>query len=145
MDVATRTGVVLAQADLLPGHADHAVGGHLAAHPIRTGALIAEALRWWRRRYHGRLLAEARDRGRHLQGLMRAVAVVEPHPLVESLLCDPQIGERFAAAEEFGAKTTVKPFDLAGRGRTARLGQDVVDAVRARGRSRRTEPRPEGD
>jgi hypothetical protein len=37
VDVAAGAGVVLADADLLPGHADHAVAADLAGDPVLAG------------------------------------------------------------------------------------------------------------
>jgi hypothetical protein len=39
VDIAAGAGVVLADRDLLPGHADHAVGAHPAGDPVITAAI----------------------------------------------------------------------------------------------------------
>jgi hypothetical protein len=63
--------------------------------------------------------------------LVRPGGVVVLDPLVEGLLGRLQAGERCLVAEEFRAQAAVKPLDLAGRGETARLGQQMLDPVLA--------------
>lgn len=60
---------------------------------------------------------------------MRTGGVVVLHPLIESLLGNPEVGERPLVAEELGPQAAVKPLNLAGRGRAARLGQQMLDPV----------------
>lgn len=77
----------------------------------------------------GAIRAEPRRWGGHVQRLMWPDAVVVVDPLIESLLGDLEVREWALAAEEFSSQTAVEPLDLDGRGRTAWLGQQMVDAV----------------
>jgi hypothetical protein len=54
---------------------------------------------------------------------MRPGAVAVVHPLIEGPLSRLQIRESCSASREFGTRTAVEAFDLAGSGRAARLGQ----------------------
>lgn len=128
VDIAALSAVVAADADLLPGHAHDAIGAHPPADPVLTVAVVGGSHRVRRR---GRRCAgvEPLSGGVHLQCLMGTVDVVVCDPLIESLLGDLQVWERFSLAEKFSPQAAMKPLNLARSGWRAWLGQQVLDAV----------------
>src|ERR1700733_10582059 len=61
---------------------------------------------------------------------MGAASVVEGDPLIERRLGHREVAKHLAGVE-LDAQGAMKALDLAGRGWRARLGQEVLDAVKA--------------
>lgn len=113
MDVAAGTGMVGPEAYLLPGHTDHPVGGHAAADPVVTSAIVARCGRGRLGCQHG-ARGESFGGGGHVQGLVRTGVVVVVDPFIEGLLGGLEVGERLMRAEEFSAQAAVEPLDFPG-------------------------------
>src|SRR6476646_5159025 len=123
-NVAGAAAEVLADADLLRVDADEAVASHQARDPLLTVALRTAQLPL--------LVADLGLKstlwGDVGQRLVRTLRVVVGNPLIERLLGRLQVPEDLPGVE-LDAETAVEALDLAGGGRRARLGEDVVDAV----------------
>ena len=123
-DVAGAAAEVLADADVLRVDAHDAVGCHSARDPV-----LSIALGRWRKLARAVLTTpKPALRSRVLERLVRPLSVVVAHPLIQRLLCCLQISEHLPRVE-LDSEATVKAFDLAGSGRRARLGEDVVDTI----------------
>jgi len=71
---------------------------------------------------------EAALRGGVGQRLVRTLRVVVANPLVQCLLCGLEVAEHLPGVE-LDSQGFVEALDLAGGGRRARLGEEVVDPV----------------
>src|SRR4029077_1442447 len=122
--VAGAAGVVPAHAHLLVTDAHDTVAGHLSADPLLTVAL------WMSQLMPDFFMArvEAALRREVAQRLVWTLRVVVGHPLIERLLCCLQSLEHLPSVE-LHPEGAVEAFDLAGCGRRAWFGEDVVDPV----------------
>jgi hypothetical protein len=121
------TRSVLAGAEDLATDCDDARAGHGARDP-----LVASVLQCHRdvERHVGREHSSLKALlwRVHLQLLVRSLGVVFHDPCVELTL---EVLERteLAASDELAAQRVVPALDLAGRRRTGRFGEDVIDPV----------------
>lgn len=131
VDITAGAGVMAADANLLPGHAHHAVGAHPAADPVCAAAVSLAASRHADQRHRGLGCDESLGRGGHVQGLVWPRGVVIVHPLVKSLLGRLQVLEWGCVTEELSAQTAVESLNFARRRRRPGLGQQMLDPILA--------------